>query len=254
MKDYGVGSFNAFLLALIVYMALVFFIAFKLSEEAKQSVKYTDIANSFVDVELGEYQATPAQNTQSNPEKQAKIEEEQLKETTNKAVETKEDTQKASDISSLFGNVKDYQEEQSSKVQSSSKSQSKTTTTSTSASNIVKQLNDSLINQSDKIGQSSQKQMTGVYDEFLGKIARRMQENWLLYPRSGNFSVIVHFFIDSNGIFGYTSVSKSGNAEFDAKVELFLEDLKGKFIAYPPNSKRYEDTASISDEISMQQH
>ena len=52
MKNYGIGIFNAFLLAMAVYAGLLFFIFFKSDERV---VRYTDTKDNFVDVELGEY-------------------------------------------------------------------------------------------------------------------------------------------------------------------------------------------------------
>ncbi|TQR30319.1 energy transducer TonB [Campylobacter sp. MIT 99-7217] len=250
MKDYGLGSLNAFLLSLLVYMGLVFFIFFKIASDYKSIVNYTDIKDSFIDVDLGSF--TPKTPTQNNQEKEnpAKEQEKQGQETTNKAVETKQEKQSASNINSLFGNLKDFQEEQSTAVQSSAKSTPKASSQK-SASELFKQLNDNLIPENTPQGESSQKQKTGIYDQFLGSVKRKLEENWGLYQRSGNFAVELKFFIDSNGKFGYTSVSKSYNEEFDNKVLEFLKNLEGKFIVYPPDG-RYEGQARLSDEILME--
>lgn len=249
MKDYGIGSFNAFLLATIVYIGLLFFIFYKINEETKVFVKYTDIKDSFIDIEVGEYKAPTPQNL---PEKTAEPKKEETQEpsqeTTNKMVKTEEKTQKASDISSLFGNIKEFQTEKTSKVQSSAKSQKNAS--SPQKEQEGKQLNDNLmVNKDEKVGESAQKQQTGVYDKFKGALRRKFEENWTLYEKNGNFKAKIEFIIESNGIFKYTFVEQTYNAEFDEKVMDFLNNLQGKYIALPPDNKAYEGTAILSDEI-----
>lgn len=246
MKDYGIGSFNAFLLALIVYMALLFFVFYKINEESKVFVKYTDIEDSFIDIELGEYKALNQQNLdkETKPQEEPK---EPSQETTNKMVKTEEKTQKASDINSLFGNIKEFQEEKSAKIQSSAKSQKNNSAPKKEAN---KQLNDNLMASKDeKIGESAKKQQTGIYDKFKGALRRKFQENWTLYEKSGDFKVKFEYIIESNGIFKYTFVEKSYNPEFDEKVMDFLQNLQGKYIALPPDNKAYHGDAILSDEI-----
>ncbi|EDO8962893.1 TonB C-terminal domain-containing protein, partial [Campylobacter coli] len=72
------------------------------------------------------------------------------------------------------------------------------------------------------------------------------------HPNSENISVKVKIFIDENGNFGYTSVEKSGNSLYDAKVAEFLENQKGKFIAYPPQNKSISITMNLKDEAQIQ--
>lgn len=245
MRDYGIGYFNAFLLALVVYMGLIFFVFYKVNKESKVFVKYTDLENSFIDIEIGEYKAPSPQLPEPLQEK-IEIKEES-KETTNKMIKTEEKTQKASDINSLFGNIKEFQEEKSSKVQSSAKSQ-KTTTKAKKEEN--KKLNDNLIAKKDeKVGESATQQQTGLYDKFLGTLRRKFEENWTLYEKNGNFKAGFEFIIESNGIFKYTFVNQSYNAEFDEKVMDFLENLQGKYIAIPPNNQAYQGSAILSDEL-----
>ncbi|EPA1149881.1 TonB C-terminal domain-containing protein, partial [Campylobacter jejuni] len=64
-------------------------------------------------------------------------------------------------------------------------------------------------------------------------------------------SVKVKIFIDENGKFGYTSVEKSGNPLYDAKVAEFLESQKGKFITYPPQNKNISITMNLRDEAKV---
>lgn len=250
MKSYGLGSFNAFLLAVLVYMGLVFFLFYKISSKAEAQI-YTDIKDSFIDVDLGSFTPNMPKNIQTNEEQSGANSDDSVQETTNKAVVTRDENIKESSINSLFGELKDFQEAQSTKVQSSAKS-TPNAAKAPNAEDLFKQLNDNLLPTEQQSGESTKAQRTGIYDAFLGAIKRKLDENWGLYERSGNFAVEVQFFIDGNGKFGYTFVSKSLNPEFDAKVLEFLKNLEGKFIAYPPKNQRYEGVARLSDEILME--
>lgn len=243
MKNYGMSVFNAFLLALAVYAGLLFFIFFK--SDNTHSVKYTDIKDSFIDVEFGEYKKPEVQP-------QSKIEpkkDEEGQETTNKMVKTEEEPQKTTDISDLFGDTKEFQQEKTNKVQSSAKSIPDASKPKQTVPN--KELKDNLMPTNQRVGESVQKQQTGIYDKFLGAIRRKLQENWTLYERSGNFTAKLEYVVESNGYFRYTSVTKTGNEDFDAKVIDFLSTLQGKYIAVPPKNKAYKGTANLSDEITM---
>ena len=123
------------------------------------------------------------------------------------------DYQKSTNINDLFGEIKEFQTEKTTKVQSSGKKQKE------------------------------------LYNKFLGAVERKLHKNWNLYERSGNFAADVKYQIDSNGYFRYTSVTKSGNAEFDTKVLDFLSTLEGKYIAVPPNKKVFKGSVRLSDEV-----
>lgn len=245
MRDYGLGPFNAFLLAILVYMALICLIFFQLNEYQKEAVEYTDTENTFVDVEIGEFKPRNINQIQQEQETQTQALDEG-KETTNKEVKTEKVEQKASDISSLFGNVKDFQEQKTAKVQSSAKSSAGAK--SQTAANLFNSVGDNLMPDNEKpSGEGSEKQMKGVYDEFLGKIRRIIEERWKLYQTLGQFKVLLHFSINAKGEFSYTSVSKSYDEAFDAKVLEFLTNLKGKFIAYPPDNKTFKGMINLED-------
>ncbi|ASQ30969.1 Tol-Pal system subunit TolA [Campylobacter avium LMG 24591] len=253
MKDYGLGYVNSFLLALIFYILILSSIFLHFSIYKSNAVKYTDIKDSFVDVDLGSY-ANKISKTNQNIQEQEITQENQTqgKETTNKEVETQDVKQEASDINSLFGNLKDFQEEKTNKIQSSEKSVKNSTNKPQELSNLFNSLNDNLLKTEDeKVGESSQKQMTGIYDEFRGKVRRILEERWRLYEASGNFAVLVKYYIDSDGKFGYTLVEKSYNEDFDAKVLEFLGNLSGKFIAYPPRNLKFEGSMNLSDKVTV---
>lgn len=248
MKNYGIGFFNAFLLAMAVYAGLIFFIFFKSDERV---VRFTDTKDDFIEVEIGEYQKP---QIQAKPEKKPKIqpkpkeEEEKIGQaTTNKEVKT-QDEDKTTNINELFGDTKEFQEK-TSKVQSSE--QSIPDAAKPKESEGAKAKSDSLMPAKQNVGENAQKKQKGIYDKFKGTLRRKFQENWDLFERSGNFSAQIEYKIESNGFFRYTSVTKSGNAEFDAKVMDFLNTLDGKFVATPPNKRLYKGKAILKDEIAV---
>lgn len=240
MKHYGMSVFNAFLLALAVYAGLLFFIFFK--TDNTHAVKYTDIKDSFIDVEFGEYKK------QEQPKPKVEPKKDEGQETTNKLLKV-EEPQKATDINELFGDTKEFQQEKTNKVQSSEKS----TPDAAKPPKIQQkqELKDNLMPTNQRVGESVQKQQKGIYDKFLGLVHRKLHENWTLYERNGNFTAKLEYIIESNGYFRYTSVTKTGNADFDAKVLDFLSTLQGKYIAVPPKNKAYKGSANLSDEITM---
>ncbi len=249
MKNYGLSNLTSFCLACGVYFIVVGFVFFRLVTMQEPVLSYTDIKDSFINVELSE-----ASTQISSPKPTPKPQETPLNvndlfaQTTNKMVKTENVNQKATDFNALFGNVKEIQEEKSTQIQSSKKSGQGTN--SQSAAELLKQLNDNLIpEESTANGQSTQAQKVGIYDEFLGKVERVIKQRWSqYYPNPKNIGVKVKIFIDSEGKFGYTSVEKSYDSIFDAKVLEFLESQKGKFIAYPPKNKGVAITMNLKDE------
>lgn len=244
MKNYGLGNLNSFLLALIVYFLVILIVFFRITAFKDPSIKYTDLEDSFIDIEL-----TQSSNKIANLDINKEVDIAKLFEkTTNKFVQTENIDQKETNFNDLFGNVKDIQDEKTTKVQSSAKPNIQNSSNDKNASQLVKNLENTLLTQNSNTG-SIQIQRTGIYDEFLGKITRIIEDRWKLNKSQGNLSVRVKIFIDSNGKFGYTSLEKSNDIAFDKKVMDFLENLQGKFIAYPPKNKSINITMNLSDEL-----
>ena len=185
MKNYGLSNLNSFLLALAIYVGIVILVFFRLVSEVEPAIQYTDIKDSFVDIELAE----PSKQviTQSNTPKEIQKSTEQIDieklfaQTTNKTVKTEDIDQKASNFNELFGNIKEIQEEKTTKIQSSAKS-GISSAPKPQASELVKQLNDSLLQEeSSTQGESTKAQKIGIYDEFLGKVVRIITQRWTQY-------------------------------------------------------------------------
>ena len=241
---YGITNTQSFLLALLSYFIVVAFVFFRIVVFEPPSIKYTDLKDSFIDIELAE------------PSKQILNEEKIIEKTPSPLQnDTEKIAQETTNFNALFGNVKEIQDEKTTKVQSSAQSTPKTSAPKTAASELVKQLNDNLIaEKSNNEGSSTQSQRTGIYDEFLGRVTRIIEQRWRLYhPYQGNLRVVVKIFIDSNGKFGYTSVEKSHNAAFDEKVLDFLQNQNGKFIANPPKAELVNITMNLGDEVAVAQ-
>ncbi|MBK1972504.1 TonB C-terminal domain-containing protein [Campylobacter sp. TTU-622] len=246
MKNSGFSNLNSFLLALVVYFLIVLIVFFRIVVFKDPAIKYTDLEDSFIDIEL-------AQNSDkiANPDTKEEIDIAKLFEkTTNQFVKTENIDQKETNFNDLFGNVKDIQTEKTTKIQSSTKSNEQSRLPNDqNASQLVQNLDNTLLTQNSNTNNIQQTQRTGIYDEFLGKITRIIEERWKLNKSQGNLSVRVKIFIDSNGKFGYTSVEKSNDIAFDKKVMDFLENLQGKFIAYPPKNQSINITMNLSDEL-----
>lgn len=234
MKNYGIGSFNSFLLSFCIYLFLIFFMFYELGN-FKSAFRYTDLQNtSFVDIEF-------------NENDNIIIDEKNIgKKTTLKNIKTQEIEQKQSSINDLFGNIDEFLDKKTKTIQDISKSDKKT--------NNIKNTK-----QSQKILNLEKKQNKDqtldsidlIYNDFLGRVHRVLENRWRLYESSGNFEVEVGFYIDKDGKFGYDYVTKSLNQNFDLKVLEFLKNLNGKFVAFTPDLDFYSGTLRLSDKIKI---
>ncbi|MCX2683329.1 TonB C-terminal domain-containing protein [Campylobacter sp. MIT 21-1685] len=251
MKNDGLSNVSSFLLALGMYFFVVLFVFFRLVLFDENALQYTDLKDNVIDIELSAPSKKIIVQNNTNKVLNSKQEldiEKLFEQTTNKAVKTDTYQQEATDFNALFGTVEDIQQEKDTKVQSSAQSANKSS--SLSASELVKQLNDSLIpSQIHTSGESFESQKSGIYDEFLGRVTRVITERWKQYYPNDEIAVKVKIVIDSEGKFSYTSVEKSNNALYDAKVAEFLESQKGKFIAYPPKGQALNITMNLRDDL-----
>ena len=253
MKQYGLGGFSSFLLAFLVYIIVVFLFFFKIYKERELPIKYTDMQDSFIDVQVGissfDYNQNKENISKDNYVKDKDLQE-LFRETTNKQMKVQDKFQEQANLNSLFGDIKDFQEEKNNKIQSSYKS--KNIESISKANNLVKKLNENLLQTDNNlsISDSTKEQVVGIYDKFLGEVRRNLEQRWRLYNTSGNFEVTINFYIDEDGKFGYTKFSKSYNENFDLKVENFLRNLNGKYIALPPSNKKFDIIMNLSDKIN----
>lgn len=232
----------AFFYALFIYIVVVLFVFFKLYTYKDTAVKYTDMKNTFIDLELGDSIPKIQEHKASVKEL---FNQEALKQHISSKMKSIDDLeQKESNLNELFGKI-NYQESKNTKVQAAFKSLKKN---SKEASNIAKKL-DNLKENVAIVGQNKFESKAGVYDPFLGALRRILEQRWRLYHSSGDFTAKVHFTIDSDGYFYYDKVIYSNDEEFDKKLLNFLENIKGKYITLPPSSKPYSGILELSDKI-----
>ncbi|CAM4117444.1 TonB C-terminal domain-containing protein [Campylobacter armoricus] len=254
MEENSKNNIRAFVYAILIYFFVVFLVFFKLIEFKTKAVEYTDDPNSFINIEIGDNinknQVNMIQELQK--ENLQNLFEENIlqKYTTNKSVNTQDIEQQASVFDELFGKIEDYQEEKTTKVQSSMPSKKPIFTQREKINDFSKQLNENLqINQ--ELGQSLMEQKIGIYDQFLGAVRKYLEDRWRIYNPSGNLSIEVEFVIDNNGCFYLLNATSAYSDSFDKKVKEFLQNLEGKYITLPPNGKIIKIKMQLSDVIEF---
>lgn len=234
----------AFLYAVLIYVAVVLIVFFKLYTYKDRAVKYTDMKNTFIDLELGSSVPIPAMEEDKKNIKELFNQEAVKKHVTSKMKAIEKDEERESKLNELFGKL-DFKDDKSAKIQAAFKSSKKT---SNEAAKITKKL-DNLKENVSILGQNKNESKAGVYDPFLGALRRILEQRWRLYRTSGDFSAKVHFTISENGYFYYDEVINSGDEDFDEKLYNFLDNIKGKYITLPPNNKPYSGILELSDKI-----
>ncbi|TXE84441.1 TonB C-terminal domain-containing protein [Campylobacter peloridis] len=254
MEENSINNLKAFIYSVLIYFFVILIVFFKVIEHKPQAIEYTDDPNSFINIELGD---NINKNYFDNTQQLQKDSLQDLfkdnllqKYTTNKNIKTQDIDQKSSQFDELFGKIDDYQEEKTTKVQSSMPSQKPIFTQREKINNFSQQLNENLqFNQ--ELGQSLMEQKIGVYDQFLGSVRKYLEDRWRIYNPSGNLSIEVEFIVDNNGYFYLLNYTKSYNDNFNKKVEEFLQNLEGKYITLPPNGKIRQIKMQLSDVVEF---
>ncbi|AJC90103.1 Tol-Pal system subunit TolA [Campylobacter subantarcticus] len=254
MEENSIRNLKALAYSILIYFIVIFLVFFKLIEYKPKAIEFTDDPNSFVNIELGDSVNTNQVSITQEVQKenlQSLFEENLLqKYTTNKNVNTQDIDQKASVFNDLFGKIEDYQEEKTTKVQSSMPSKKPIFTQREKINDFSQQLNENLqLNQ--ELGQSLMEQKIGVYDQFLGAVRKYLEDRWRIYNPSGNLSIEVEFVIDNHGQFYLLSSTSAYNDNFDKKAKEFLQNLEGKYITLPPNGKIRKIKMQLSDVIEF---
>ncbi|AJC84071.1 Tol-Pal system subunit TolA [Campylobacter peloridis] len=254
MEENSINNLKAFIYSVLIYFFVILIVFFKVIQYKPQAIEYTDDPNSFINIELGD---NINKNYFDNTQQLQKDSLQDLfkdnllqKYTTNKNIKTQDIDQKSSQFDELFGKIDDYQEEKTTKVQSSMPSQKPIFTQREKINNFSQQLNENLqFNQ--ELGQSLMEQKIGVYDQFLGSVRKYLEDRWRIYNPSGNLSIEVEFIVDNNGYFYLLNYTKSYNDNFNKKVEEFLQNLEGKYITLPPNGKIRQIKMQLSDVVEF---
>ena len=274
MKQRKIGenfpTFNAFIISLALYIALLGFIVHKAGTATQIAEKYTDTPDAFMDVmivteeradvitapKVEKPEPKPIEPEPPKPEPD-KIEpvEEQI--TTNKAVETPKEPEpqpappepEPVDMGALFNDIKvpPKPPAKPKATQSNKKSAKENKSAEQKAMDALNALQ-----ASDKVA-APKAGLTGTFDEFKGAITRIIAQRWQKYLASSNDSVEVEMTFSADGkLLRYNFISRSYDPEFQSKARDLLEGLKSVKFPATPSGERESFKIKLSDQIEFE--
>ena len=274
MKQRKIGenfpTFNAFIISLALYIALLGFIVHKAGTATQIAEKYTDTPDAFMDVmivteeradvvtapKVEKPEPKPIEPEPPKPEPE-KIEpvEEQI--TTNKAVETPKESEPQTappepepvDMGALFNDIKvpPKPPAKPKATQSNKKSAKENKSAEQKAMDALNALQTS-----DKVA-APKAGLTGTFDEFKGAITRIIAQRWQKYLASSNDSVEVEMTFSADGkLLRYNFISRSYAPEFQSKARDLLEGLKSVKFPATPSGERESFKIKLSDQIEFE--
>lgn len=274
MKQRKIGenfpTFNAFIISLALYIALLGFIVHKAGTATQIAEKYTDTPDAFMDVmivteeradvvtapKVEKPEPKPIEPEPPKPEPD-KIEpvEEQI--TTNKAVETPKESEpqpappepEPVDMGALFNDIKvpPKPPAKPKATQSNKKSAKENKSAEQKAMDALNALQTS-----DKVA-APKAGLTGTFDEFRGAITRIIAQRWQKYLASSNDSVEVEMTFSADGkLLRYNFISRSYDPEFQSKARDLLEGLKSVKFPATPSGERESFKIKLSDQIEFE--
>ena len=274
MKQRKIGenfpTFNAFIISLAIYIALLGFIVHKAGTATQIAEKYTDTPDAFMDVmivteeradvitapKVEKPEPKPIEPEPPKPEPD-KIEpvEEQI--TTNKAVETPKESEpqpappepEPVDMGALFNDIKvpPKPPAKPKATQSNKKSAKENKSAEQKAMDAINALQTS-----DKVA-APKAGLTGTFDEFRGAIERIIAQRWQKYLASSNDSVEVEMTFSADGkLLRYNFISRSYDPEFQSKARDLLEGLKSVKFPATPSGERESFKIKLSDQIEFE--
>lgn len=274
MKQRKIGenfpTFNAFIISLALYIALLGFIVHKAGTATQIAEKYTDTPDAFMDVmivteeradvitapKVEKPEPKPIEPEPPKPEPD-KIEpvEEQI--TTNKAVETPKESEpqpappepEPVDMGALFNDIKvpPKPPAKPKATQSNKKSAKENKSAEQKAMDAINALQTS-----DKVA-APKAGLTGTFDEFKGAITRIIAQRWQKYLASSNDSVEVEMTFSADGkLLRYNFISRSYDPEFQSKARDLLEGLKSVKFPATPSGERESFKIKLSDQIEFE--
>ena len=273
MKQRKIGenfpTFNAFIISLALYIALLGFIVHKAGTATQVAEKYTDTPDAFMDVmivteeradvitapKVEKPEPKPIEPPKPEPDKIEPVEE-QI--TTNKAVETPKEPEpqpappepEPVDVGALFNDIKVPPKPPA--KQKSTQSNKKSAKENKSAEQ--KALDEALnaLQTSDKVA-APKEGLTGDFGEFEGAIRRIISERWQKYLASLNDSVVVEMTFSADGkLLRYNFISRSYDPEFQSKARDLLEGLKSVKFPATPSGERESFKIKLSDQIEFE--
>lgn len=274
MKQRKIGenfpTFNAFIISLAIYIALLGFIVHKAGTATQIAEKYTDTPDAFMDVmivteeradivtapkvEKPEPKPIELEPPKPEPDKIEPIEE-QI--TTNKAVETPKEPEpqpappepEPVDMGALFNDIKvpPKPPAKPKATQSNEKSAKENKSAQQKAMDALNALQTS-----DKVA-APKAGLTGTFDEFRGAITRIIAQRWQKYLASSNDSVEVEMTFSADGkLLRYNFISRSYDPEFQSKARDLLEGLKSVKFPATPSGERESFKIKLSDQIEFE--
>ena len=272
MKQRKIGesfpTFNAFIISLAIYIALLGFIVHKAGTATQVAEKYTDTPDAFMDVmivteeradvitapKVEKPEPKPIEPPKPEPDKIEPVEE-QI--TTNKAVETpKEPAPQPAppepepvDMGALFNDIKvpPKPPAKPKATQSNKKSAKENKSAEQKAMDALNALQTS-----DKVA-APKAGLTGTFDEFRGAITRIIAQRWQKYLASSNDSVEVEMTFSADGkLLRYNFISRSYDPEFQSKARDLLEGLKSVKFPATPSGERESFKIKLSDQIEFE--
>ena len=275
MKQRKIGenfpTFNAFIISLALYIALLGFIVHKAGTATQVAEKYTDTPDAFMDVmivteeradvitapKVEKPEPKPIEPEPPKPEPD-KIEpvEEQI--TTNKAVETPKEPEpqpappepEPVDMGALFNDIKVPPKPPAKPKATQSNKKSAKENKSAEQKALDEALN--ALQTSDKVA-APKAGLTGTFDEFKGAITRIIAQRWQKYLASSNDSVEVEMTFSADGkLLRYNFISRSYDPEFQSKARDLLEGLKSVKFPATPSGERESFKIKLSDQIEFE--
>ena len=274
MKQRKIGesfpTFNAFIISLALYIALLGFIVHKAGTATQIAEKYTDTPDAFMDVmivteeradvitapKVEKPEPKPIEPEPPKPEPN-KIEpvEEQI--TTNKAEQTPKESEpqpappepEPVDMGALFNDIKvpPKPPAKPKATQSNKKSAKENKSAEQKAMDAINALQ-----ASDKVA-APKAGLTGTFDEFKGAITRIIAQRWQKYLASSNDSVEVEMTFSADGkLLRYNFISRSYDPEFQSKARDLLEGLKSVKFPATPSGERESFKIKLSDQIEFE--
>ena len=272
MKQRKIGenfpTFNAFIISLAIYIALLGFIVHKAGTATQIAEKYTDTPDAFMDVmivteeradvitapKVEKPEPKPIEPPKPEPDKIEPVEE-QI--TTNKPEQTPKEPEPQSappepepvDMGALFNDIKvpPKPPAKPKATQSNKKSAKENKSAEQKAMDAINALQTS-----DKVA-APKAGLTGTFDEFKGAITRIIAQRWQKYLASSNDSVEVEMTFSADGkLLRYNFISRSYDPEFQSKARDLLEGLKSVKFPATPSGERESFKIKLSDQIEFE--
>ena len=272
MKQRKIGenfpTFNAFIISLALYIALLGFIVHKAGTATQIAEKYTDTPDAFMDVmivteeradvitapKVEKPEPKPIEPPKPEPDKIEPVEE-QI--TTNKPEQTPREPEpqpappepEPVDMGALFNDIKvpPKPPAKPKATQSNKKSAKENKSAEQKAMDAINALQTS-----DKVA-APKAGLTGTFDEFKGAITRIIAQRWQKYLASSNDSVEVEMTFSADGkLLRYNFISRSYDPEFQSKARDLLEGLKSVKFPATPSGERESFKIKLSDQIEFE--